>query len=249
MVYPEIIKLSTFNIGASHQLGGLHVHDLAYEDRSRISTIREYREGDSIKSIHWKLSAKRDVPIIKDYEKRGDASTIILLDNEVSHFENDIDRRLEDKAVEATLGIIDYCLNHDINILIQTQDEEDYIELQGEQPSDIRPFLETLAKFKGNGSSDFRNIIRTTVSDFNNTSTIIIISPKLNKDIGAEGINLKFKNLNPIFIAITDIENNINYIDEMVEERLRKEGIPLYILDYNTDTKEALEGYYGFGKK
>lgn len=59
LVYPETIFLSTFKITASHQSGELLVKNTAFQDKSRVATLREYREGDSVKAIHWKLSAKR----------------------------------------------------------------------------------------------------------------------------------------------------------------------------------------------
>lgn len=246
LVYPKIINLSTFNIGSGNQIGELLVHNIAYEDRSRPSSLREYRQGDSIKAIHWKLSAKINSPLVIDYESRGDTSTIIFIDNESSYFNQDINGQLEDKAVEIALGIVNYCLNHNIKTILNTQNKDKYIRIKGQQQSDLKPFLESLAKFKGNGSLDIRSFISRTINEFPNIPTIIIITPRLDKDIGAEGMELKFKNLNPIFIVVTDMKNNINYVDNKIKERLRQENIPLYILDDKTNTKESLEVAYGF---
>ena len=35
------------------------------DDRDELSSIREYRDGDLLRSVHWKLSAKKDDLIVK----------------------------------------------------------------------------------------------------------------------------------------------------------------------------------------
>ena len=191
LVYPETINLSTFKISASHQLGELLVHNSFFEDKSRVTSIREYREGDSIKSIHWKLSAKKDFPIIKNYENRGDTHAIIFIDNEAKLFKDDVDRRIEDKAVDTALSIANYCLNQNIEINLETQNAAEHINIKGKQNSDIKPFLETLARFKGNGVLQFDSIIMPKVEMLRRSSTVVIITPNLDKSMGAHGIYLK----------------------------------------------------------
>ena len=52
LIYPEIIGLTTFKISTSQQAGDLLIRDSSFQDKSRIYSLREYLEGDSIKSIH-----------------------------------------------------------------------------------------------------------------------------------------------------------------------------------------------------
>ena len=221
------------------------VHNSFFEDKSRVTSIREYREGDSVKSIHWKLSAKKDFPIIKNYENSGDTHAIIFIDNEVKLFKDDVDRRLEDKAVDTALSIVNYCLNQNIEINLKTQNAAEYIDIKGKQNSDLKPFLEALARFKGNGALQFDSIIMPKVEMLKRGATVIIITPNLDKSMGAHGIYMKMKNLNPLFIVITDIDNKTGYIDSLIQKRLKQEGIPMYIIDYRTNIKETLEVFHG----
>lgn len=245
LVYPETIELSTFRITAVEQSGELLVEDPAFQDRSRISSIREYRDGDWIKSIHWKLSAKLDQLMVKDYENRGNAHVAMFIDNYQGHFTNDVDRRLEDKMAEVALSIINYYINQNIPIWFETQDQEGIIQIQGVQKSHIKSFLTFLAKFKGNGSMEFNSFITSRIDTIRKDTTVIIITTNLDKSMGTLGILLKSRNIKPLFIAITDRENNTGYLDLSVEDILRQEGIPLYLLDYSSNIKETLEGQYG----
>ena len=49
-------------------------------DRVEISDIRDYRIGDSLKSIHWKLSSKSEDFIVRDYDSGTTRRTYIFAD-------------------------------------------------------------------------------------------------------------------------------------------------------------------------
>lgn len=245
LVYPETINLSTFEITAGLQAGELLIHNSSFQDKSRVSSLRDYREGDSVKSMHWKLSARKDNPIVKDYESRVDTNAVIFMDNNKLLFKKDVDRRLEDKAADIALSIINYCLNNSIEISLETQNEENYIEIQGQQNSDLKSFLEGLARFSGNGSLDIRSLLMLRIDTIKKGSTVIIITPNLDKSMGTNAIELKDKNLNPLLIIVTDMSNKTGYIDLTIKKRLNQEGIPVYILDHKTSVKETLEVHHG----
>lgn len=245
LVYPETINLSTFEITAGLQAGELLIYNSSFQDKSRVSSLRDYKAGDSVKSMHWKLSAKKDNPIVKDYESRVDTNAVIFIDNSKLLYKKDVDRRLEDKAADIALSIINYCLNNSIEVSLETQNEEKYIEIQGQQNSDLKPFLEALARFSGNGALEIRSLLMLRIDTIKKGSTVIIITPNLDKSMGTNAIELKDKNLNPLLIIVTDMSNKTGYIDLTIKKRLNQEGIPVYILDHKTSVKETLEVQHG----
>ncbi|MFA5524665.1 MAG: DUF58 domain-containing protein [Tissierellales bacterium] len=245
LIYPKVINLSTFRITSSHQSGEALIQNSVFQDKSRFATLREYREGDPVKAIHWKLSAKKETPIIREFESHGDTHATIFIDNETEHFKDDTYRNLEDKAANAALSILNYCLNQGIDVSLETQDAHKYIKIQGQQKSDYKPFLEVLARFRANGVFDIKSLISSHIGLLKRSSTIIIITPYFDIGMGSLGIQLKTNNFNPLFILITDIENKRGYIDQKVEIMLKKEGIPIYILDHSSNIKDTLEVYDG----
>ena len=62
-------------------------------DLSDVSNIREYVPGDRIKDIHWKLSAKKDILLVKERVRISERQLIMLLD--VCGIKEDIDMVLE----------------------------------------------------------------------------------------------------------------------------------------------------------
>ena len=49
-------------------------------DFSDVSDVREYIPGDKLMSIHWKLSAKRDILMVKDRVSMSDQQMVILME-------------------------------------------------------------------------------------------------------------------------------------------------------------------------
>ena len=61
-------------------------------DFSDVSDVREYIPGDKLMSIHWKLSAKRDILMVKDRVSMSDQQMIIL--TELSGSDEEVDEIL-----------------------------------------------------------------------------------------------------------------------------------------------------------
>lgn len=52
----------------------------AEENSAEQFQIREYRQGDRLRSIHWKLSAKEDELIVREYLPKAGCSVLLFLD-------------------------------------------------------------------------------------------------------------------------------------------------------------------------
>lgn len=61
-------------------------------DFSDVSDVREYIPGDKLMSIHWKLSAKRDILMVKDRVSMSDQQMVIL--TELSGEDQEVDEIL-----------------------------------------------------------------------------------------------------------------------------------------------------------
>ena len=51
------------------------------DDRSQVFELREYREGDDLRNVHWGLSSKHDSLIVKEFSKPLEESCIVLLES------------------------------------------------------------------------------------------------------------------------------------------------------------------------
>nr|WP_300002998.1 DUF58 domain-containing protein [Tissierella sp.] len=245
LIYPSIIELDSFRITSNKNLGEILVENSMFQDKTSISTIKDYSQGDPINQIHWKVSAKRDSPMIKAFEKVSNTDLNIFLDSNRVLFKDDLDRRIEDKMVDASLAIVNYFLNLDIEISLNTFLANKRIEISSKEQKELKPFLDLFARFKGDGPYSIGALIEDSIHSLADNSIVVIVTPNLDKEIGAIAIKLKMKNLIPIFIIISDRINNNIKIDKTVEKRLTEENIEIYFIDYSSNVKEELEIRHG----
>lgn len=81
------------------------------EDRTIISHIKDYGDGDNINSIHWKLSSKRDELIVKVYDRPNDNNIMIIADMQSNIFHDpDLWEDSGDAVVESALTLALKCV-------------------------------------------------------------------------------------------------------------------------------------------
>ena len=81
------------------------------EDRTIVSHIRDYMEGDNINSVHWKLSSKKDDLVVKVYDRPNDSNIMIIADMQAHEFEDsELWEDSGDAVVEASLALALKCV-------------------------------------------------------------------------------------------------------------------------------------------
>src|SRR5690606_38961497 len=79
-VYPKIVELERFHIKTNYISESHALLDTKFEDMATISNIRKYAYGDRIKKIHWKLTAKKNELMVKEFQNTTETSLMIVLD-------------------------------------------------------------------------------------------------------------------------------------------------------------------------
>ncbi len=79
-VYPRKLEFEKDGESAVSDVPSPFVRVLDSRDKSEVSNIREYRIGDPLKDVHWKLSSKSEELQIKDYNTNNDRHTYIFVD-------------------------------------------------------------------------------------------------------------------------------------------------------------------------
>jgi uncharacterized protein (DUF58 family) len=81
LVYPRFFTMERFDIplGRRHQPGGIPLSSNT-GDSVEFTGTRDYREGDPIRSIHWRSWARRGQPVVKEYQEEYFCQIAIILD-------------------------------------------------------------------------------------------------------------------------------------------------------------------------
>ncbi|MDR2899424.1 MAG: DUF58 domain-containing protein [Clostridiales bacterium] len=129
MVCPKVVPVSEEIISSipAEQSGFNYKFHL--DDFSEVNDIRKYVVADSIKRIHWKLSARRGELLVKNYAVSHTAVTAVIVDNRrLPKGFNDV-IVFEDMVVEAAVSLSNHFLSLNRPVILDylTQDGKETI--------------------------------------------------------------------------------------------------------------------------
>jgi uncharacterized protein (DUF58 family) len=81
LAYPRFARLEAFDIplGRRYQPGGIPLSSNTGDAIEFVGT-REYREGDPLRSIHWRSWARRGEPVVKEFQEEYFCRIALVLD-------------------------------------------------------------------------------------------------------------------------------------------------------------------------
>ncbi|UCG24218.1 MAG: DUF58 domain-containing protein [Chloroflexota bacterium] len=85
-VYPRIIPITKLNLPSRLPFGTLRSKQRIFEDPARPHGIRDYRLGDSIRLVNWKVTAHSNTLLVKTHEPAISLESVILLDLNVDDY-------------------------------------------------------------------------------------------------------------------------------------------------------------------
>jgi uncharacterized protein (DUF58 family) len=79
-VYPEVLPLYKLGLPSRSPFGVLASRQQIFEDPNRMSGVRSYASGDSMRRIHWKASAHADSLLVKKFQPAIALNVTVVLD-------------------------------------------------------------------------------------------------------------------------------------------------------------------------
>jgi len=116
VVYPRVVEIASFPLSMNLLSKSYSRYDVHEEDYSAMSDVRPYQPTDSMKRIHWKLSARRNSFIVKNYENTALNSAVIYWDRLPIDGGEEYRVAAEDKIVELVVAEGFYCLKKRIPV-------------------------------------------------------------------------------------------------------------------------------------
>lgn len=120
-VMPNSLHISQLPMAQSESSSNVSVSGIFEEDYTDISHLRKYLPSDGYKKIHWKLSAKKNELISKEYQNISADSVLLIVDNTEfasDKIKGDAALRCEDKLIEAAVSIIAHCEEKRTNVYL-----------------------------------------------------------------------------------------------------------------------------------
>lgn len=234
-VYPRIHNLENFNLKSMQSYGTMSTKQKAYEDNSSVSDIRKYMPGDSMKKIHWKVSAKKNIYHVKNYEMTGSAFSYIFLDFKKSCFNGEKSLDLEEKAVEAAASIASFMLKNLVSINMYINCSR-LCYTKGRDVKEVINFLELLSEVKPDGQSTMKDVIEKRIKLISKGASVIIITGNITREELSTYCAVKNMGFDLILIYVNDLK-----MQKETMTILQRSDVKIYHIDSESNMKGVLE--------
>jgi uncharacterized protein (DUF58 family) len=260
LVYPLMVEVQNFPNLPGLLPGGEALRRRTQQVTPNASGVREYVTGDPLNRIHWLSSVRRDKLIVKEFELDPLADVWIFVDAEArvqlsvaqadtqSHkysiWQRDVRIKLPpdsgEFAVSAAASVARHYLRRSRAVGLVTAGQ--YINLL---PPDrggrqLGKILEALALLRMDGDVPLRGLIETQVKHIARGSTVVIITPSIDREVIIIFDHLLRRGIRPIAVLMDRESFGGEPGVEFLVEQTKSMGIPVRILNCDEELSVSL---------
>jgi uncharacterized protein (DUF58 family) len=236
-VYPKLHNLKSLMIPFRQNFGTVPVNHSAYEDFASVRDIRKYNTGDSLKKIHWKVTAHKGEFFVKNLELNATADINVFWDLHHKNYMDEFADEIEELGAECAVSIIRYALNNNMSASLYAKDHN-LIRLSGTGIARYPEFLDQITKAEVAGDTLVWDLVKREAQKLNLGATAIVITPQID-DIALE-VLLSFK-AKGIEFSVVYLCHSKDYVNSNVEA-LKQRGIMVNTLCLADDVRLVLGG-------
>jgi hypothetical protein len=212
------------------------------EDMSTISNIRKYAYGDSMKRIHWKLTAKEREIMVKKFESTSETSTLMLLDLHRNPYGPEENIILEDKMIESVVAVLYYCLYNwiPVNLVFFSGG---LVSLKAKNHLTFNEIFEVLARIRFNENVPVKDLLEIYAGNASSRTNILVFTSNLDYGLynqiyktSTSGYDVSILYTSPEKLSrekAAEAENILSFLPEI--------GVSSYRINIDDNIKEVLE--------
>jgi uncharacterized protein (DUF58 family) len=176
IAYPRFYSMDDFMIpiGRRYQPGGIPLSSSLGESIEFVGT-REYREGDPVKSIHWRSWARRGKPVVKEYQEEYFCRIAIILDTFVRRRPRPEDVRVFESAISLVASIADYFSRSEYVVDILAAGPDLYEVSAGRSLAYLENILDVLACLEPCPDPPFKTIGPVLFEKLSQITTVVAV--------------------------------------------------------------------------
>ncbi len=243
IVFPKIEHLSKFDIFTTNSFESQSSSQGAVEDVNNIKDMRMYQYGDSFRKIHWKLSARSNNWMIKNFQCTSDANVNILIDLRQNPYPGEITIVLEDKIIEAAVAVLNYYLRKGISVSYMYFDDKIEL-LKASNTHEFEYIYKTLSNVPFNQKIPLADIVSLHYESSNNTNDMIIFTSILDVDLYNVIYKAQMSNHSICLVYISPgnlVKEKFEVVNDILDI-LPEIGVRAYTVNPEDDIKMVLGG-------
>lgn len=149
-VYPRIQRIAPLSLGGIDIYRETADFKSQSEDQHTIRDVRKYKEGDSLRKVHWKLSAKQEDLYVKNLDTISGEEIILFVDMNKKNYSFDNTGIIEESIIDFASSIANQMIKKSLSIKVFLNTSPGrYFELDG-KPA-FSKFMDYLVTQKSDG--------------------------------------------------------------------------------------------------
>jgi uncharacterized protein (DUF58 family) len=197
IVYPRVVDLDHLGLPFKQPFGEVRSRERIFEDVSRSIGIRDWRQGDERRRIHWKATARRQGLQVRVYEPTSTLSVAIFLNVATlpATWEGS-DPELLEAAITAAASLANFALEGRCpvglyaNTSLPNSDQSIRI-APGRSPAQLTTILEALAKVTAFPTVPLEDLLTAECGRLPWGVTLVIVSAVLPESLLATLVRLR----------------------------------------------------------
>jgi len=182
------------------------ITNVSFMDSGSFASVRKYADGDLMKRVHWKLSAKHDELMVKEMEQNLGSSALIITDMHAVSGNADENMRVADACVEAALAITRKIISDGRSAVnVYRMNDSDIGVLSAEKPEDYEKLVSLFAVLPiTETGKDAESLIPRAAEQLSSTEPVFIITPELDAKVFTSMVNRFGTSCGEIRVYVTD---------------------------------------------
>jgi len=224
-VYPPVRHFPGINVPTPNYLGDHKTKNAVFENQSELSGLREWQDGDSLKRIHWKQSAKQERIIVKDYEHTADAEFTLFLNMHQEGYKHDEEHLLEDLAIELAASLVYHRLSEGLSVHLFSASIPGS-PLKGKRLGDYERIVDLMIDLAPDQAGSFFSYLRQQTYFLLPNTTLYVITPSLTLTDADLLLSLKRKGFSVVVLFLSP--HDLKASTHKIFGRMREAGIRVH---------------------
>src|SRR5258707_860215 len=241
LVLPRVLPLSHFALFTGGLPGRGRTSRRALQTTTNATTVRDYVNGDSLRSIHWRSSAHHSKLMVKEFDLDPALDAWIFLDLHESVQAGEGEHSTEEYGVTIAATVAVYLLRQDLSLgMIMNAQRREFLSLdRGERQ--VARVLEMLAVVEAGSGPELKEALALDAFHFGRNTVAIVITPSNSRDWHESLRHLQRRGVQVAVVGLDAASFENRPPDEDTLALLEGAGIPVLRVKCEASLTEALE--------
>jgi uncharacterized protein (DUF58 family) len=208
-----------------------------------VASIRPYAEGDSMRRIHWRYTARMNELMVKEFDMGLSAEAWVLLDmHSQSHYSIEIDEvnNTEELSVTVAASIIDRLMDQSMPVGLASNGDQEHIFRPDSSPEQRGRLMESLSEVRAFGQRPLQDFIYGVSNHLNQYNALTVVTSSVETQWVASLTDLRRQGVE-VAVVLVDRSSFGSLTDMRAPlEALSANLIPVYLVRQGDALNEAL---------